>query len=150
MTHTSIMLPLLILAAATGCANDGRAVSSNAPAPYNSYSHSSQYGTVSSVSQIERKAGNGIGAGAVIGGVIGGVLGHQFGQGSGNTAATVAGALGGGYIGDKVQDSRQPSEISYQLVIRMDNGGTQTVIQNDGSFRVGDRVEVSGNQVRRR
>lgn len=155
MKNLTIVIPAIVtsalmLATATGCANSGgtTTTSTSQPPTYNSnyYANSSSYGTVESVTRVEKRGGDGIGAGAVIGGVVGGVLGHQIGKGKGNTAATVGGALGGAYVGDKIQDSNKPAQVSYQIVVRMDNGGSQTLVQNDSSFQVGERVEVRGGQ----
>lgn len=148
MKNISIVIPLMLLAAGSGCANPGGTTASSQSTPYSSNAYtSSYYGTVESVNRVEKKGGDGIGAGAVIGGVVGGVLGHQLGKGTGNTVATVGGALGGAYVGDRIQDSRAPTQVSYQIVVRMDGGGTQTLMQGDSSFRTGERVEVRGGQV---
>jgi outer membrane lipoprotein SlyB len=40
------------------------------------------------------------------------------------------------------------SETTYEITIRLDNGGFTTVDRRDGaSFRVGDRVRVEGIQL---
>jgi outer membrane lipoprotein SlyB len=34
---------------------------------------------------------------------------------------------------------------AYQLTVRMDNGGVQTIVQDNRSFQVGDRVQITND-----
>ena len=101
-------------------------------------------GTVVDVKTI-KKEGEGSGVGAVAGGVLGGVIGHQIGSGRGNTAATVVGAAGGAYAGHQIEKN-QKSTVSYQVVVKMDEGnnpGTRTFnFSNPTSYKVGDKVKI--------
>ena len=84
------------------------------------------------------------GVGAIAGAVIGGLIGHQVGEGNGNTAATVIGAAGGALIGHQIEKQTQPQGDQFRLVIRMENGGFQTLVQNTDfvDLRVGDRLYI--------
>jgi outer membrane lipoprotein SlyB len=135
----------LFLAAATlmsGCANtDSRPVTSyDAPAR-------TAYGVIENIETI-RSDNNEIGASTVIGGVVGGILGHQVGGGSGNDVATVAGAVGGAVVGHQVEKKNRQQD-SYQIQIRLERGGYQTVTQAISDLRVGDRVRIENNHVSR-
>ena len=102
------------------------------------------YGVVESVSIVEAPSRRGIGAGAVAGGVVGGILGSQVGSGSGRTAATVAGAGVGAYAGHQVEQRVRTVE-AYQLAVRMENGVVQNIVQDNRSFQVGDRVQITND-----
>lgn len=119
---------LAIAALMGGCANtDYQPTSSSS-----SYSGVT-YGVIDSIETVSGSGGGigGIGAGTVIGGVVGGVLGSQVGGGTGKDVATVAGVVGG-------------------AMVRLDNGGYQTVTQPSvTSLRVGDRVRIENDRVSR-
>lgn len=105
----------------------------------------SGYGVVDSVTVAERSSG-GPGLGAVAGGIVGGVLGNQVGSGRGQTAATIAGAVGGAYAGNEIEKRRQSGETNtYRLSLRMNDGSYQTVTDDTGTFRVGDKVRVTSD-----
>lgn len=101
-------------------------------------------GTVIDVKTI-KKEGEGSGAGAVLGGVVGGVIGHQIGSGRGNTAATVLGAAGGAYAGHQVEKNTK-STVTYQVVIKMDEGNSPSTryfnFSQPTSYRIGDKVKI--------
>lgn len=88
-------------------------------------------------------------AGAVAGGLVGAVIGHQFGEGSGRDVMTGAGAITGAIVGSNIAAQQGGTYTSYAWTVRLDNGGTMTVIQESSSFRVGQRVRVieRGGQV---
>jgi outer membrane lipoprotein SlyB len=116
------------------------------PAPYHV-----AYGFVESIQLTQGSATQGSGAGAVIGGVVGGLLGHQVGKGSGRTAATVAGAIGGAIAGNEIEKRNNSFQHNQYLIgVRMDNGGYQTLAQDNVSdLQVGSRVRVENNFVYR-
>ncbi|MEM4987376.1 glycine zipper 2TM domain-containing protein [Collimonas sp. H4R21] len=88
--------------------------------------------------------------GAVVGGVLGGVVGHQVGHGNGNTLATIAGVVGGAVVGNQLEARNSPGSTSYNVRIRMNNNGYQTIsVSNPGDLRVGDRVRVDNGQISR-
>ncbi|OOY31364.1 glycine zipper 2TM domain-containing protein [Thioclava sp. F36-6] len=121
------------------------------PGPRTTYSYDSiEYGRIVSVQPVTMRRttdGDQI-VGAVTGGLVGAVIGHQFGSGTGKDVLTGAGAIAGTIIGSNVA-SQGGTYTSYAWTVRLDNGGSITVIQMSNSFRVGDRVSVvrSGNQV---
>ncbi|AQS48996.1 hypothetical protein BMG03_15265 [Thioclava nitratireducens] len=86
--------------------------------------------------------------GAVTGGLVGAVIGHQLGSGKGKDVMTGVGAIAGTIVGSNIA-SQGGTYTSYAWTVRLDNGGSITVIQMSNQFRVGDRVSVvrSGNQV---
>ena len=105
-------------------------------------------GTVTDVKTI-KKQGEGSGLGAVAGGVLGGVLGHQVGSGRGRDVATVAGAAGGAYAGHQIEKS-QKSTLTYQVVVRMDNGKSRFFnFAKETSYRAGDKVKVVDGKLTR-
>jgi outer membrane lipoprotein SlyB len=60
------------------------------------------------------------------GGVIGALLGGQVAhRGTGRTAAQVAGAAGGAWAGNEIE-KRVRSTRHYEVVVRLENGGSQT------------------------
>lgn len=98
-------------------------------------------GQVTEVREI-RSEGEGSGLGAVAGGVAGGLLGNQIGKGSGKTVATVVGVAGGAYAGHQVE-KKVREKTEYQVVVRMDNGGTRTIrYAEKPAFLSGDRVRI--------
>jgi outer membrane lipoprotein SlyB len=102
------------------------------------------YGVVQSVAVVESPDRRGIGAGAVAGGVVGAILGSQVGHGTGRAAATVAGAGGGAYVGHQIERRTRTAD-AYQLTLRMDDGTTQNIIQDNREFQVGDRVQITND-----
>lgn len=103
-------------------------------------------GQIASVNEIVTK-GDGTGLGAVGGAVVGGVLGNQVGGGRGKDLATVAGAVGGAVAGNEIE-KRAKSEKSYEIVVRLDEGGSQTFIEpNLPSWRPGDRVKIDNGMI---
>jgi outer membrane lipoprotein SlyB len=137
--------------ALAGCA-DQPAYQSESQYPSQSYpaqSQSAYVGTVDRIEVIGKKDPNNI-AGTVIGGIIGGLIGHQIGGGTGNTVATIAGAAGGAYAGNQVQSRKRLDHETFRVTVRMDNGSTQTVTQeNIMDLRTGDRVRVDGDNISR-
>lgn len=66
--------------------------------------------------------------------VVGGVFVHSFGPGGGQTYV--------GGVGTPEMQQRL-SETSYELTVRMDDGGYRMIQRRDGArFQVGDRVRI--------
>jgi outer membrane lipoprotein SlyB len=139
---------------AAGCANE--------PArPYNTGPYDSRQGTYDSrqsaygqgvVDRIEvvRKGDSNNIAGTVIGGIAGGLIGHQIGSGRGNTAATIIGGVGGAVAGREVQNRSRGADETFRVTVRMENGATEVVRQEDiRDLRPGDRVRVENGRVYR-
>jgi outer membrane lipoprotein SlyB len=96
---------------------------------------------VEAINVVEVK-GEGSYLGMIAGGVAGALLGSQIGQGRGTTVAEVAGAAGGAYAGHEVE-KRMKATKHYEVVVRLENGGSQTVsYAAQPGFAVGTRVKV--------
>lgn len=96
---------------------------------------------------IEAK-GKGTGVGAVAGGVVGGLIGNQIAKHSSNqTAATAVGVVGGALVGNQVEKSVKKT-TTYDVVVKMDNGITQTINQaTDPVLTVGQKVKIENGVV---
>lgn len=98
-------------------------------------------GTVVAVNAVTVQ-GNNSGVGAVSGAVVGGVVGHQFGKGNGKKAMTALGAIGGALTGNQIEKSQRQS-VRYDVVVRMQDGSTQTVSDTTPPpFISGDTVRL--------
>jgi outer membrane lipoprotein SlyB len=98
-------------------------------------------GVVEAVHIVEHK-GDGSYIGMIGGGVVGALLGSQVGHGTGTTIAEVAGAAGGAWAGNEVE-KRVRTTKHYEVVVRLANGGSQTVsYAAQPPFGVGSRVRV--------
>ena len=154
MNKTSLLAIASILGACTlaGCAEQPIYPSRSAPQPYPSQGSPAQrvsLGTVDRIELIGRGDANNI-VGTVIGGIVGGLIGHQIGGGRGQTITTIAGAAGGAYVGNQVEQRRRAPHESFRVTVRMDNGGFQTITEdNITDLRTGDRVRVDGNKISR-
>ena len=91
--------------------------------------------------------------GAVLGGLVGAAAAREIAkretdsEGRENTA-TVAGAVAGAAIGNAIQNRSQANNSSYNVYVRMDNGRTTVVSQNDlGGIREGSYVRVYDGRV---
>lgn len=139
----SILIGLVVLPLAlSGCAT---------PMSSNVYSSNTamqmqtvRYGTIQSLRGVEIAGNsNDVPVGALGGAVIGGLLGSGVGGGLGRSLATAGGAIAGGIAGNAIQDnvSRQNG---VEVVVRLDDGRTVSVVQPVGSelFRVGQRVQL--------
>jgi outer membrane lipoprotein SlyB len=98
-------------------------------------------GVVEAVNVVDVK-GDGSYLGMIGGGVAGAVLGNQVGSGSAKTIARVLGAAGGAYAGNEIE-KRIKTTKHYEVVVRLNNGGTQMVsYTTPPAFTVGSRVRV--------
>ncbi len=143
-SQTLAAMMLACAVAVSGCA------STSSSSPYSSATLASGYGTIDSI-QVTRVAGGGTsGGGAIVGGVLGALVGNQVGSGGGRTAATVAGAAGGAYVGNQMEANRAQNQDAYQINVRLDNGGYQSVVQDSViDLRVGQRVRIVDGRVYR-
>jgi outer membrane lipoprotein SlyB len=148
-THTIGALMIIATTVLAGCASNSPQQSS---IPYStpSQAYPTSYGAIESI-QVTRRDNNTSGAGAVVGGVVGGLLGNQVGGGSGKTAATVVGVVGGALVGNNVEQNRNAQAADmYQIRVRLDNGGSTTVVQDSAyDLRVGNRVRVADGRAYR-
>lgn len=98
-------------------------------------------GVVEAINLVEVK-GDGSYLGMIAGGVAGALLGSQVGSGRGTTVAQVAGAAGGAFAGNEIE-KRMKTTKHYEVVVRLENGGSQTVsYATQPGFAVGARVKV--------
>ena len=109
-------------------------------------------GTVIAVRQVEIRNMNGNSdavIGAIAGGAAGALLGDQFGKGNGNTLMTGLGAVAGAAAGSSVAQSanRIPAQ---EWTVRLTNGQTIAVVQNDTNLFVGQHVRVINDGQRTR
>lgn len=105
------------------------------------------------VTRIEQTGGGGNvpnATGAVLGGLVGAAAGREIAdnqtdsEGRKNTA-TVAGAVAGAIGGNAIQNRAQAG--SYNVYVRMDDGRTTVVTQNDlGGIREGAYVRVNNGR----
>ena len=88
--------------------------------------------------------------GAVLGGVVGAAAGHELAKDSSKgrqNTATVAGAVAGAVAGNAIQNRAQANNTTYNVYVRMDDGTTQVITQNDlNGIREGSYVRVSGGR----
>lgn len=144
-----------------GCASEPSqpyGTTSSYPGPYDSRNYPGTYdnrtasytqGVVDRIEVINKGSGNNI-AGTIIGGIAGGLIGHQIGSGRGNTAATIAGAAGGAVAGNEIQKRQRGTNETFRVTVRMDDGSTQVVNQEDiRDLHTGDRVRVENNRIYR-
>jgi len=146
MKKTAILLALTTSLGLTACAQpnmDNRVYSRDAAMR----AQQVVYGTIIDVRTVELRGINGNSdrvVGAVAGGVLGALAGDQFGGGRGNTLATGAGAIGGAFLGDSL--SRGINRTTAQeWTVRLANGGTIAVVQNDPNLFVGQNIRVINN-----
>jgi outer membrane lipoprotein SlyB len=112
-----------------------------APRPRASAQLCANCGVIEAINEIQVE-GKGSFLGILAGGVAGGLLGSQIGSGRGTTVAQIAGAAGGALAGNEVE-KRMKKTQHYEVVVRLENGGTQTIsYPAQPSMRVGDRVRV--------
>lgn len=84
-------------------------------------------------------------AGTLIGAAAGAVIGSQIGEGGGKTAATIVGAGAGALVGNQIA-KQNTAQVTYRRAwtVRLDQGGTLTILQDSNRLRVGERVRVVG------
>jgi len=113
----------------------------------------SECGVVERIDTVDRD--DGIGVGAVAGGVLGGIAGGAIGDKvadedskTGAIAGGVAGAAAGAYAGHKVQEHYNRDKDAYRITLRMDDGSSRTVTQNENpGFSKGSRVRIDNGKV---
>lgn len=145
---------IMATAILSGCASPYNQMPVSQPYPANTQSSQpqySEYGVIDSIQMVQGNANTGVGLGAVAGGVVGGLLGNQVGGGTGKTVATIAGVVGGAMAGNQIEQSnRAQTRDMYQIRVRLNNGGYQTINQDSiADLRIGNRVRIDGDRVYR-
>lgn len=149
----NINLRLLGVAAAAslalaGCATSGYGSPGYGSAPMSSGSSVNCYdcGTVTRIEMTGTGSTAPRATGAVLGGLVGAVAGRKIAdnqtdsEGRKNTA-TVAGAVAGAVAGNAIQS--RVNTGSYNVYVRMNDGRTTVVTQNDlGGIREGSAVRI--------
>lgn len=138
----------------SGCASPYNPMSVSQPYPASIQSPQPQYrqyGVIDAIQVVQANASSGVGTGTVVGGVVGGLLGNQVGGGTGRAVATIAGVVGGAMAGNQIEQSnRAQTRDTYQIRVRLDNGGYETITQDSiTGLRIGNRVRIEGNRVYR-
>ncbi|MEO5566423.1 MAG: glycine zipper 2TM domain-containing protein [Luteimonas sp.] len=136
--------------AAAGCATTSPGYGSGYgnPPPVSS-ANCYDCGTVTRIEMVSTQGSNVPNAtGAVLGGIVGAVAGREIAdKGSDSQSrknvATVAGAAAGAAIGNAIQNKAQANNGTYNVYVRMANGTSTVVSQNDlGNIREGSYVRV--------
>ena len=99
-------------------------------------------GTIVSVRLISQ-ATNAATAGAAVGGMLGGLVDGQ--RRSSDGAGAAAGAIAGALVGSQ---QRLGSAPVYQVMVRYDDGRTQTINSGYGGWHNGDRVQFANGSLR--
>jgi outer membrane lipoprotein SlyB len=111
-----------------------------------------EYGTIMSGRHVELRNTKGdedAFAGAALGGIAGALVGEKFGKGNGKTLMTGAGAIAGAALGSNMAKNANRA-MAQEWIVKLDNGRTIAVVQQDPSLMVGSRVTVitSGTETR--
>jgi outer membrane lipoprotein SlyB len=151
LTGISTLLASLALAS---CATTAPGYGTNSgyyPAASSSSASCYDCGTVTRVEVISTGSTSSVpnATGAVLGGIVGAAAGRELAgddnKGRRNTA-TVAGAVAGAVAGNAIQNRVQANNGtggSYNVYVRMNDGRTTVVTQNDlGGIREGSYVRV--------
>jgi len=142
--------------AAAGCASTSPGYNSGYGGGYgNNTAPSSRCydcGTIVAIEQATATQGSNI-VGPVLGGIVGAVAAKELArkntdsQGRRNVA-TAAGAAGGAIAGNAIQNRVEGGRAGYNIHVRMDDGRTVVIHQNDvGGLRNGSYVRVQNGYV---
>ena len=134
--------------ALAGCATSGYGTAgTGAGVGYgNSTANCYDCGTVTRIEQVSSGSNVPNATGAVLGGLVGAAAGRTIAKNQTDSegrqnSATVAGAVAGAVAGNAIQNRTQGA--SYNVYVRMQDGRTTVVSQNDlGGIREGSYVRV--------
>lgn len=156
MKFRMICIAATAAVAAAGCASTspgynsgyGNGYGNNPPPSSRCY----DCGTIVAIEQATATQGSNI-VGPVLGGIVGAVAAKEIArkntdsQGRRNVA-TAAGAAGGAIAGNAIQNRVEGSRAGYNIHVRMDDGRTVVIHQNDvGGLRNGTYVRVQNGYV---
>ncbi len=142
--------------AVAGCAstspgyNSGYGGYGNNTAP--SSSRCFDCGTIVAIEQATATQGSNI-VGPVLGGIVGAVAAKELARKNTDSegrrnVATAAGAAGGAIAGNAIQNRVEGGRAGYNIHVRMDDGRTTVIHQNDVSgLRKGSYVRVQNGYV---
>lgn len=142
---------LLASLAMAGCATTAPGYGSGygGPPPASSSTACYDCGTVTRIELVSGTPSNVPNAtGAVLGGIVGAVAGREISNKTGGSKgnqniATAAGAVAGAVAGNAIQNRAQANNATYNVYVRMNDGRTSVVTQNDlGGIREGSYVRV--------
>ncbi|MBA2237413.1 MAG: glycine zipper 2TM domain-containing protein [Lysobacter sp.] len=146
-THTLGMVGLAAAASliVSGCATPRTDPGYRTTAPYGSTVNCMDCGTVVRIEPVGTGSNVPNATGAVLGGLVGAAAGRELADdessGRRNTA-TVGGAVAGAIAGNAIQN-RVGAGTTYNVHVRMNDGRTTVVSQNDlGGIREGSAVRV--------
>lgn len=133
--------------AVAGCTTPRADSGYRSTAPYGSTANCADCGTVVRIEQAGGGAPNA--TGAVLGGLVGAAAGRELADdkssGRRNTA-TVGGAVAGAVAGNAIQN-RMGAGATYNVHVRMNDGRTTVVTQNDlDGIREGSAVRVANGR----
>ncbi|AIT09764.1 membrane protein [Candidatus Francisella endociliophora] len=147
MKKLSISASILLLALfLTNCSSSGPSYSANSIGQVSQV----EQGKVIDIQQVNIKGSDSIGA--RVGGLAGGLGGAL--AGSGNMVTSIAGSISGALVGGVAGGATEKAVTSskaYQFAIKLDNGKTIAVLQqDDNGIKVGDKITIymSGNNTR--
>ncbi|HYC66364.1 MAG TPA: hypothetical protein VEC14_16665 [Reyranellaceae bacterium] len=148
-----LVLPLVLAAGVSACANSGGVSPGVQTAGYGSTQGTTagigESGRVVSIRDIDMRggAGSGGGRGTFTGGMIGAGAGGMIGgmtsrSWSGGLIGALLGAVGGAIAGN-IYDRHGGVGRGIEVVVQKDDGQTMTIAQkDDGDVQLGDRVMV--------
>lgn len=139
MKKLTLILPLCLIGLA-GCDNMGMGGPGYGAAP--AVAQTAETGVITHVRTVQVAGASSTAGGAIAGGIAGAVIGNQFGKGSGNALATGAGAIGGAILGQQMANNMAQPRLSRQWTVRLDAGGSISVIQGGNNLYVGQHVRV--------
>jgi hypothetical protein len=96
------------------------------------------HGTIESVTQVDRDGAR-MGNTPSLSGVAGSMVGNPAAGASSSPGAPVGGAAGD-TAGPRLAAT---GRTAYQVTVRMDGGGRQTITQEAVAFKAGDRVRIT-------
>ncbi|MCA0393829.1 MAG: peptidoglycan-associated outer membrane lipoprotein precursor [Proteobacteria bacterium] len=156
MNKPLCILGLAASVALAGCASTSPGYGSGYGGGYGNAPSSSRChdcGTILAIEQATASQGGNI-IGPVVGGIVGAVAAKELARKNTDSdgrrnVAIAAGAAGGAVAGNAIQNRVEGSRAGYNIHVRMDDGRTTVIHQNDvGGLRKGSYVRVQDGYVR--
>ena len=137
--RTHMLLGLVLLGLATGCASRGTVYSPNdAGKPW-----SVQKATVVQVTEVTIEGRDQGTIGTFGGGYVGHAVGSTVGHGAGSSIASAVGAVAGAIVGQKAEKVATQKR-AWEILVEMEGGTEQLAIVQpaDQNFSTGEKVRV--------